>query len=328
MGMMNFPRMAFILVLTLFGTPSWAQTGKGFICLEALVGRADVVFTGTILRLDRTQPPKNQYPLFTLTVQVGSVLKGTPGKTVTLQRQFAADDKRWEQWTADHTPMLWLLGPDVDDDIGGRDPFTGWSTLRLGVAVPAERFFVRSRALPAFSMYLKVFRTPEEAMARIKAFLKANPKKAEYHHMAVSGDFAYQLMQSNGDWNDITLPLVPELETLAKRMIREPEALSPLREHRRIPTDLQSSATFLLSELDWLRLAGVQALVHFKSRDNIALLKPLLADPTLWGQWSANAEGNKLERFYPIRKAAYEVLSKWGVQVEKPVIVITKIGPP
>jgi len=177
-------------------------------------------------------------------------------------------------------------------------------------------------------MELKVLRTPEEAIARVKEFLKANPKKAKFHYMAVSDDFAHQLTQITGDWNTVTLPIVPELEAFAKRMILEPEALFPPGEHRRIPNDVQSSTTFLLNELDWLRLAGVQALVHFKSRDNIALLKPLLADPTLWGQWQANAEGTKLERFYPIRQAAYEVLSGWGVNVEKPVIVITKIRTP
>jgi len=315
--------------LILLCTSSWAQTGQGFICLEALVARADAVFTGTIVQLERTHPSENESPVFALTVQVDAVLKGTLGKTVVLKRNFAGDDQRWEQWMANHTQMLWSLGADVVyDGIGGPGPYAGWSTHRLGAPVPAEQRFRTSPGLPAFSMYLQVLRTPEEAIARVKEFLKANPKKAKFHYMAVSGDFAHQLMQANGDWNTVTVPIVPELEAFARRMILEPEALFPPREHRRIPNDLQSSATFLLSELDWLRLAGVQALVHFKSRDNIALLKPLLADPTLWGQWHPNAEGIELERFYPIRKAAYEVLSGWGVHVEKPVIVITKIRTP
>ena len=328
--MINFNRIALTLVLILLCTPSRAQTGQGFICLEAWVGRADAVFTGTIVRLERTHPPENQSPVFTLTVQVDSVLKGTLGKTVVLKRNFADDDQRWEQRMTNHTQMLWCLGADVVyDGIGGLGPYTGWSTLRLGAPVPAEqRFQKTSPGLPAFSMYLKVLRTPEEAIARVKEFLKANPKKTDFHYMEVSPDVAHQLMPATGDWNTVTLPIVPELEAFAKRMILEPEALFPPRGHRRIPSDLQSSATFLLSERDWRRLAGVRALVHFKSRDNIALLKPLLADPTLWGQWYPIAEGTELERFYPIREAAYKVLSGWGVNVEKPVIVITKIRTP
>ena len=147
--MINFTRIAFALVLTLLCTPSWAQTGQGFICLEALVGRADVVFTGTIVRFERTHPPENQYPVFTLTVQVGAVLRGTPGKTVALKRNFADDDKRWEQWMTNHTQMLWFLGADVVyDGIGGRGPYTGWSTLRLGPPFPPSNASKHHPACP------------------------------------------------------------------------------------------------------------------------------------------------------------------------------------
>ena len=69
--MITFTRNALILLcLILLGMPSEAQTGNVFTCLEALVGRADVVFTGTIAHIARTHPPGDEYPLFTLTVQV------------------------------------------------------------------------------------------------------------------------------------------------------------------------------------------------------------------------------------------------------------------
>jgi hypothetical protein len=64
-------------------------------------------------------------------------------------------------------------------------------------------------------------------------------------------------------------------------------------------------------ELDF-RLEGAKTLKLFKSDGNIALLKGLLEDP------QSKTDGKT--KSYPIRKAAYEVLQEWKVEVKQPVI--------
>ena len=66
------------------------------------------------------------------------------------------------------------------------------------------------------------------------------------------------------------------------------------------------------------RMAGMDALAHFKSDDNIELMKTLLSDPD--GIVSVAAEDNAgVEvRFLTIRGRAYDNLTTWGVKASKP----------
>lgn len=64
-------------------------------------------------------------------------------------------------------------------------------------------------------------------------------------------------------------------------------------------------------ELDF-RLEGAKTVKLFKSEGNIALLKGLLEDP------QSKTDGKT--KSYPIRKAAYDVLKEWGVEVKQPLI--------
>lgn len=70
---------------------------------------------------------------------------------------------------------------------------------------------------------------------------------------------------------------------------------------------------------DWLkskeidfRVEGANALKHFKSDDNIQLLKRLLEDP--------GSRSSGKAKTYPVRQAAFAVLKEWGVQVKPPVV--------
>lgn len=63
-------------------------------------------------------------------------------------------------------------------------------------------------------------------------------------------------------------------------------------------------------ELDF-RVDGVRTLRHFKSDDNIRLLKGLLDDS------HGRIEGKT--RTYPVRLAAFEVLKQWGIEIQRPV---------
>lgn len=63
-----------------------------------------------------------------------------------------------------------------------------------------------------------------------------------------------------------------------------------------------------------IRVQGVQAIGHFRSADNIARVTKLLADP---GTWTETGDAGKF-RVYPVRKAADEALTAWGISHARP----------
>jgi hypothetical protein len=64
------------------------------------------------------------------------------------------------------------------------------------------------------------------------------------------------------------------------------------------------------------RLLGVQAFAEFKSEENIRLMKNLLRNPEYW---EGTSNGRRY-RYYPLRRAAYEALKGWGIEVQEPLI--------
>ncbi len=73
------------------------------------------------------------------------------------------------------------------------------------------------------------------------------------------------------------------------------------------------------SENPHQRGEGVEALVYFKSDENIGLVKPLLNDPEVTYS-RLGADGKPVERFYGVRYSAYRTLKAWGIAVEEPVV--------
>jgi hypothetical protein len=61
-----------------------------------------------------------------------------------------------------------------------------------------------------------------------------------------------------------------------------------------------------------VRRIGVEALAHFKSDANIALLERHLDDPFLENRWDDDLN------VYSVRKLAFKALQKWGVKVAEP----------
>src|SRR5262249_12906149 len=89
-----------------------------------------------------------------------------------------------------------------------------------------------------------------------------------------------------------------------------------------VPVDdaLEKTALqYIRSEERWRRTEGAIALKHFKSDENVARLKPLLSDDDPY--ISEHAENNLgIEvRIHTVRKAAFETLTYWGIEVAKPV---------
>ena len=85
----------------------------------------------------------------------------------------------------------------------------------------------------------------------------------------------------------------------------------------RIPADkrLEKKArTFLGSDSPVVRSQGVRAIRFFKTKENEAAARKLLADPFTRNEFDES-------RFvYPLRRDAYNLLRFWNVDVEKPVL--------
>lgn len=88
-----------------------------------------------------------------------------------------------------------------------------------------------------------------------------------------------------------------------------------------VPVDgrLERRAHEALKSNDYSRRReAAEALRYFKSDDNIARIKDLLADPG-WGHLRHPAENRGIAvRFFGVRKEAYETLIYWGIPIEKP----------
>ncbi len=68
------------------------------------------------------------------------------------------------------------------------------------------------------------------------------------------------------------------------------------------------------------RETAVDALGHFKSFDNMDILKPLLNDPSFDITGVPQFCNGFEPHHYPVRAKVYEILRHWGVDVDKPTI--------
>ena len=87
-----------------------------------------------------------------------------------------------------------------------------------------------------------------------------------------------------------------------------------------VPADAQlesSARECLKSEQLHRRLEAANAFRHFNSDENAELLKSLLTDK---GFYTVRQKNTPPKRFYAVRKMAYEVLTSWGVKVDRPAI--------
>ncbi len=184
-------------------------------------------------------------------------------------------------------------------------------------------------ALPVFSMDLTVLRTPAEVLERAKEFLKSTPTAPALYQMVLPGTFAHEAGFASALADFIIVPVVPELENVARRMIERPESLVPPIEVPPEATPRERKAYEIRHAFDvaMFRKEGIGALGHFKSARNIELLQSQFADSAVWGYTRHGEHGDETGYEYIIRRVAYETLTAWGVDVEKPVIEAPKPGP-
>jgi hypothetical protein len=312
---------------------SFGQLGRyAASSLELLVAKAEVVVRGSVVNVTR-EPDKGDWGWDIVTLQVRDTLKGGKAKRLKFAIRTHDSDDTLQRWKESKQEALWLLDRQKVENgedarrlakILERHRMDLWtsslegSALRLGPSAPEDR---RRPPPPIFTLDLRLLDTPEDIVkAARQAVETAGERTTRVHELTLSRDIM-QRTGTSGDINFLRVPVDWRLEVFARRLIESPEDfLSPIKERRfKDEAERRFLANLRQGEKDGFRHEGVRALRYFKSRENIARLKPLLKDET-WLIESRFDDRRDAKRVYYIREAAYEVLRQWGVEVGKPVL--------
>ena len=299
---MRHTRMFVTLICSIGCCLAHAQTAGTFLPIESLVAKADSVYKGRI-----TSVSYDERHEISLAVGVDEVIKGTPRKTLYLLQQGDAFET-FDKWRQSRTPFLWFM-----DKPASNRPTVAWTCHRLGP--PAGIGYDLLDRIDIFSMDLTVLHDPKSILEHAREFSKHNPGQPKMFKSIVSRAFVSQIGYSF-DGNDMELPVTPELEPIARHLVERPEDRAP--KLSQLPADQERfAAKWRKSELANLRVMGINALSYFKSDRNVSLLKDQLTDDSIMG----DSHGGYV---YWVRKAAYDVLQTWGVQVLLPDLVPAK----
>lgn len=283
--------------------------------VEWLTVDADLVVHGTLVRSQRgADVGATGRRWDRATILVKAVLKGEGPKSGELSFAVPAAGNwappRWDEPGAES--LFFLVNservrPDVAPGLPSPCRFAlqlggdaRWRAVRLDVeARPPGRGepafpFARSGAWTIDFQHL-TSRGPILAAAReaIRTAPAGMPKAYEL-------TIPWPLLQPEGPWINsvrLTVPLDRRLEEQARKSVRSGA-----------PYDL---------------LAALRVIRHFRSDENIALLKGLLAN----GESVRVSENGQVKRVYPVRTVAVRILKEWGVTVEEAVVTEEPLTP-
>jgi hypothetical protein len=343
MGPRIFVALAAIAIGTATIGPARAQVGYTTTTIEGMVAGADVVVRARVAKVVGG-PVEDRRRWQSVTLRVEETIRGPARDAILFARQVLASDRIFEAWRESGREHLWFLvradGPEGPVVAGKPDLAAGHllelaRVVRLGPPVPAEADFGPPGqgpwTLPIFDHDLTLLAEPGGILraSRTAAAGWRGRKPAEFHPIDMPRAVMARTGRS-GDANRLDVPVGPNLEALARRMIASPgDFIAP--SDFGTPKDEAGrghAETWLRFTRDLLRREGVKALGHFRSEANIAMIRPLLSDP-------AHRVLNKTEnghtvlkdglpipigREYYVRKEAYETLHAWGVGVARPVI--------
>jgi len=259
---------------------------------EAMAARSKMIFRGVVVQV--TQSPK-----LMLTIHVDEVIKGSPGKTFTLEpRENSERFRRYQLWRRSQAEFLWFVYvPETPS-------YEPWDSIRLGPSDPEDthaKFRDESITTGTFGMDFRPFKSPWDLLERVRSFVALWPGIEEVSTVSIPKSLG-SLIGRGFDSQRLILPINKELEANVIALLKTPESVLPV----------------LHEKYDglWIRYDCIRLLSSFKSDGNIELLKPYLSEPSGTREYSTPFTPN--QTYYWLRLAAYEVLTHWGVQVPKP----------
>ncbi len=177
--------------------------------------------------------------------------------------------------------------------------------IRLGGApVPAEEGYLRLPP-PILTMNLTVLDQPEEILAAARKAVAAGKHRPVQEHKIWLPRQVAQRSGRSGDTNHLDAPVDQRLEVLARRLLQ-------------LPGDFTGGNSGFEN---LLRREGLAALRYFKSEENIALVRPFLADLSWLVETRGTGNGAEVKRWvYYLRKEAYATLRHWKVEIREPLL--------
>ena len=306
-----------------------AQVGHRASTIEWRVADADIIVRASVAEVTGVpveQPDdgvyRNPEVAKTVTVNVHETLKGEHADSLLFTDRTSASDKIYEGWKTAGGEQLWFFtrvgkpkGKNDADATPRRVRFSqDSSVIRLGPPVPEEKDFSPPPAA-FFTVDLKVVKEPKDILAATRAAVAETPKQGWFlSHRVNLPRAVMEATGRSGDANDLVAPVDHRLEAAARQWIATPEEV-PLR--LGISKD---DATRYYSGA--FQCEGARALRFFKSRENAAILKRLLDSPAFYEEIRAGDDGQvvPVRKVYHVRKAAYEALQEWEVEVVQPVL--------
>ena len=326
--------VAFLHFLGAASGEALAQVGHDETSLEGHAAQAEVIVRARVARVMRGQKQETHWTE-AVTLAVTETLRGPAKKILTFAHSYSFETDVFQAWKEARCEHLYFFVRNAQyredaglDELEASYPLSLDRVVRLGPIVPAEKLHGPPGQglwrLPLFTNDLKVVAEPEAILGATRAAVaeQRGRGKVEMHRIDLPG-IVMSRVGTSGDVNCLQVPVDRHLEDLARRIIGSPGDYVKPSDFRPAKDEeaRKNTERWLGFSRDLLRAEAVKALVYFKSDENIALIKPLLADPAALGV--TRYEGGKpidLGREYYIRKAAYEVLRSWGVAVAEPVI--------
>ena len=280
--------------------------GHTYRSLQARILEVPAVFRGTITNVVETLTGASNDPShnYSVALRVDEVLKGSlPIKPIRFDIKGVAEWNDLKKGADQHIAFLWFASDSLDSL--GYDFFGLVNFIYLGPEVAGIRDKgVFDNFQEVYDMDMTLLTRPEDILDRARAFAKQRVETARFYQICLPWRGSDNLL---GFRCCVSVPVEPSLERTAKRLIIAPRDF--------IPDPGTHGPDRLLQWQCRLRASGVSALQYFKSDANMKLLKSLLNATDFWSFEDATVS----YKAYPVRSAAYQVLTDWGVAVSQPV---------
>jgi hypothetical protein len=290
-----------------FIRPAFAQRTPVHSSLEAKFALADGVCLGTIAEVGEPNPTESGTLYVQVVLDITQTFKGEKRKRYPVFIHHDRDGINIvREWSRKRVPLLGFIRHRRNAPTEAALPERTAHFLPIN---PREDDPPAN--LPEagyFSMDFRFLRTPREILDAVQRYAKKAPKTARIHAYYYIPNLIGKQTSTGGD---LLVPVVPQLETIARRMVLTPASFLPAEAE--VPrVSHEEYLTLKARDEGRIRKLGVEALAHFKSRANIELLKRYLSDPFIEPEWEYEKD------IYIVRKRAFETLQKWGVSVAEP----------
>ena len=293
------------------------------------MAQSDTIVRGTVVGHESV-PRANQRGWDRVTVHVEETILGAKSCEEEFTTWSCTSGEEIAAWKSSRQPLIFFLTSDNEKkaaftrDTKGASPPTKLVqadcpyAIELAKGQKKDSSLQRSRP-PLFSLDLTLLEMPDDILKAVRMAVRdQGPKPARQSHSVEISHFMAELTGPSADINFVKAPIDKRLEKAAQRWITKPDEVL-----QSVDFKLAKDKAELDEWKDWergfMRTHGIRALRHFKSDENVKLLRGLLSDPST--ERELPDDDLAPHRFaYFIRREAYKVLKEWRIDVAQPVL--------